>query len=500
MIVASHPPNGGLREFSSALVSISMSVPRLHLGRALILGVAAPLTTGILIAISISLNFSAHFAFAREGEFDRALARANAVTSWLQQSGPVLGRVLLLVAALWVGRRAVHQLEAVALLLGSCLGTFPFVIWMGGGSATLLASALIDAAVIALGTSLGRRGLIADQALAAATKSIRSAASLHEIAVALATFVGGRAVLLVDDGEHWRSVADSDGETIELERLAISDEDEARWLPPQATLAPALCIQLILDHRPMGFLLLAARRLRARRRTLTQSLAAQVSLAWHRLELLDEARRAALARERERVSHEIHDTLAQDLISAIMHMETAEQQLESGRGDAGASLGRAETIVRRCLQQARDLVWSSWRSRAAGSSLAASLRLVSERWAHDNDIAVQCQTVGGEAAIAARTESLLLSAAREALANVRKHAHARAVNMTLSYIDGMVALDVQDDGRGFDAAQPTEESGGFGLAALRERAERIGGRLIVESRIGEGTVLSIQIPRQENGG
>ena len=479
-----------------------MSVPRLHLGRALLLGVAAPMTTGILIAISISLNFSAHFAFAREGEFDRALARANAVTSWLQQSGPVLGRVLLLVAALWVGRRALHKLEAVALLVGSCLGTFPFVIWMGGGSATLLASALVDAAVIALGTSIGRRRLIADQALAAATKSIRSAASLHEIAAALATFVGGRAVLLVDDGEHWRSVADSDGETIELERLAISDDDEARWLPPQATLAPALCIQLILDHRPMGFLLLAtrpARRLRARRRALTQSLSAQVSLAWHRLELLDEARSAALARERERVSHEIHDTLAQDLISAIMHMETAEQQLESGRGDAGASLGQAEAIVRRCLQQARDLVWSSWRSRAAGTSLAASLRLVTERWAQDNDIAVRCQTVGGEEELSAHAESLLLSAAREALANVRKHARAHAVNMTLSYIDGMVALDVQDDGHGFDAARPADDSSGFGLAALRERAERIGGRLVVESRIGEGTVLSIQIPRQENG-
>jgi signal transduction histidine kinase len=388
----------------------------------------------------------------------------------------------------------------------------PFVVMFAeGGPLTVLAATLIDGVVIVGGMAIGRRALMAEQAHAAATKSIRCATSLRQIAVALADFVGGtaRAVLLVDDGERWHAAADSRGEGLELDLSAFTVgelEGDGRMLASgkhgALEHAPALCVHLLSDSGSMGVLLVAARparRLRARRRVLAQSLAAQVSLAWHRLQLMEEAQRAALARERERVSHEIHDTLAQDLISAIMHLETAEQQLMSGRGDAAASMQKSEAIVRRCLSQARDLVWSSWRSRAAGPGIAASLQHGIERWSQDNDIAVRCRTVGDEFELSSGAESLLLSTAREALANVRKHAGAREVNVTLSYINRMVALDVQDDGVGFDPKAEVGGDGGFGLAALRERAVRLGGQLVVESSIGEGTVLSVQIPRQESG-
>ena len=94
-------------------------------------------------------------------------------------------------------------------------------------------------------------------------------------------------------------------------------------------------------------------------------------------------------------------------------------------------------------------------------------------------------------------EVTLLRALQEALSNVRKHAQASQVAVTLSYIDDLVVLDVQDDGTGFEltqtpsAAQPVD---GFGLTAMRERVEHLGGTLLVESAPGEGTTLVIEIP------
>jgi signal transduction histidine kinase len=89
-----------------------------------------------------------------------------------------------------------------------------------------------------------------------------------------------------------------------------------------------------------------------------------------------------------------------------------------------------------------------------------------------------------------------LRTAQEALANVARHANASRVGVTLSYMDGQVALDVRDDGRGFDPAEPPVErtDGGFGLIAMRQRIEDLAGELQVESEPGGGTGISAIMP------
>ncbi len=91
------------------------------------------------------------------------------------------------------------------------------------------------------------------------------------------------------------------------------------------------------------------------------------------------------------------------------------------------------------------------------------------------------------------TEVTLLRAAQEALSNVHKHARAGKVDLTLSYMDDLIVLDVQDDGAGFGPAAP-DDGGGFGLRAMRERVEQLGGRLLVESTAGAGTTLVVELP------
>jgi signal transduction histidine kinase len=92
-------------------------------------------------------------------------------------------------------------------------------------------------------------------------------------------------------------------------------------------------------------------------------------------------------------------------------------------------------------------------------------------------------------------ERNLLRIFQEALANAVKHAHARTVDVELRYAPDSLALRVRDDGRGFDPESLSPAgSGHYGLIGMRERAERIGGRLTLNSRPGEGTEMLVEVP------
>ena len=93
-------------------------------------------------------------------------------------------------------------------------------------------------------------------------------------------------------------------------------------------------------------------------------------------------------------------------------------------------------------------------------------------------------------------EVALLRTAQEALANVAKHAGASRAGLTLSYMGDVVALDVRDDGVGFEVRRiaPTGRGAGFGLTAMRQRVGRVAGTLAIESEPGGGTAISARVP------
>jgi signal transduction histidine kinase len=88
-------------------------------------------------------------------------------------------------------------------------------------------------------------------------------------------------------------------------------------------------------------------------------------------------------------------------------------------------------------------------------------------------------------------EVALLRAAQESLTNVARHAEAARVGLTLSYLADLVTLDVRDDGTGFDPALPAV---GYGLAAMRDRVDRLSGTMAVESEPGGGTAIYVAVP------
>jgi signal transduction histidine kinase len=119
-------------------------------------------------------------------------------------------------------------------------------------------------------------------------------------------------------------------------------------------------------------------------------------------------------------------------------------------------------------------------------------------------VAAVLTTTGDARPMHPDVEVTLLRAAQEALTNVAKHAKASRVGLTLSYMEDLVTLDVRDDGVGFSPSNGKRVNGstggGFGLTGMRQRVQRLAGRLEIESEPGGGTAVSATVPAIPAGG
>jgi signal transduction histidine kinase len=113
----------------------------------------------------------------------------------------------------------------------------------------------------------------------------------------------------------------------------------------------------------------------------------------------------------------------------------------------------------------------------------------------DSGVHPAVKVTGKARSLPPNVESNLLRIGQEAAANALKHAHAKSLNITLLYEAHCVRLCIEDDGRGFEMKQiPGHDLGHFGLLGMRERTEKIGGRLEVSSTPGEGTRVEATVP------
>jgi signal transduction histidine kinase len=206
-------------------------------------------------------------------------------------------------------------------------------------------------------------------------------------------------------------------------------------------------------------------------------------------------REAGILQERQRLAREIHDTLAQGLISIIIHLEAADQAFESNAGSLQHHLEQARRTARTNLGEARRVVQDLRPEVLDTSTLPDAIRRVVAAWMESNGIEASTYVTGAVVPLPAETEVTLLRVVQEALANVTKHAHAHTANVTLSYMPDRVLLDVQDDGDGLQEASSVPLfSAGFGLQSMRERVANLSGSLLIESESGEGTTLVVQVP------
>ncbi|MEV6165666.1 sensor histidine kinase [Streptomyces sp. NPDC052052] len=215
-----------------------------------------------------------------------------------------------------------------------------------------------------------------------------------------------------------------------------------------------------------------------------------------RAELAEAERTAGTLAERERLAREIHDTLAQGLSSIQLLLRAAERTLPSD-APATAHVRRAREAAQDNLAEARRFVRALTPPDLEHGSLAAALARLASRTTAPG-LMVKFAISGSPVELPTPYEVALLRTAQSALANTVRHAAAGRAELTLSFMDTSVSLDVVDDGRGFvpgrGPAATDDDAGGFGLPAMRARARSLGGTLSVESAPGEGTAVALTLP------
>ena len=286
------------------------------------------------------------------------------------------------------------------------------------------------------------------------------------------------------------------------EPLAIEDVSQAA--PPANQIAAAEGIRSVLSlpirigdeiYGVFGLNYLQPRRFNQDDRRFFTALAQRAAMAIRNARQFEQAEETAAREERQRLSRELHDSVIQMLYSLTLFAEAG--RLQSSLGDMDLVKSHLTQIAetgQQALKEMRLLVYQLRPIELAQGGLAQALRQRLD--AVERRAGLQVVFNAEELPpMDTSQEDALFRIAQEALNNSLKHSGAARVSVQLRSEDGQVSLVVADDGRGFEVA-PAAQSGGLGLTSMRERTEKLGGRLTIQSAPEHGARLTVQVPVQ----
>ncbi len=227
---------------------------------------------------------------------------------------------------------------------------------------------------------------------------------------------------------------------------------------------------------------------------LIELLAAHAAIAITNARLLEHSRELSTLSERNRLALELHDAVSQKLFSLVLTAEAAGTLLERDTVAARAQVERLGRLAREALDELRALVLELRPPDLERDGLGGTLRKHVEVLRSPHGAGVECD-VDATLTLGAEADREVLRVAQEALHNALRHAGAARVVVALHEREGRIALEVRDDGVGFDPDDPDLRSRHLGLTSMEERAARLGGALSIRSSPGEGTAVVLEIPR-----
>lgn len=210
-------------------------------------------------------------------------------------------------------------------------------------------------------------------------------------------------------------------------------------------------------------------------------------------EIAELSEQQGAAAERERIAREMHDTLAQGFTSIVTLGHAVQGELEADPESARRHVELMTETAQENLQESRRIIAALTPGRLADSTLDQALARVAARFGDETGVRVGFTVEGTPRPASPAVEVVVLRVFQEALANVRKHAGAGAVEASLAYEPAAVRLEVRDDGRGFDPAAPRD---GFGIDGMASRVREAGGVFELVSAAGRGTRVAVVLPAE----
>ncbi len=198
-------------------------------------------------------------------------------------------------------------------------------------------------------------------------------------------------------------------------------------------------------------------------------------------------------RERERLSRELHDGIGQSLLAVKLSLDMIEI---NGDGRATVKCADVSAIKRelvKIIDEVRDVAAALRPSVFDRLNLSETIRDDVKRLERTSGIRITIDTSDvGELSTQAKHNAYRIY--QESMTNILKHASATSVKINLAVQGNLLALEITDDGKGFDAAQIDREGSGLGLAIMRERAALLGGTLVIRTAPGSGTSILAEVP------
>lgn len=224
---------------------------------------------------------------------------------------------------------------------------------------------------------------------------------------------------------------------------------------------------------------------------LALAIASQVAVALENARLYQRTQTLAALEERQKLARELHDSVSQALYGIQLGARTARELLESDPAHAAEPLDYVGSLAEAGMIEMHALIFELRPESLEMEGLVAALRKQSAMMQARHNIEVREQ-LDEEPELPLEAKEALYRIAQEAMHNTLKHARATRIDLRLERTDAGIALDVRDNGSGFDASGAFP--GHLGLRSMRERVKRLSGTLALESAPGQGTHVHVLVP------
>ena len=260
-----------------------------------------------------------------------------------------------------------------------------------------------------------------------------------------------------------------------------------------------VCIPITTKGTALGTLGLAARQARELSRqdiNLLETIGHQIGVAVENARLYEEIERLAIIEERSRIGMDLHDGVIQSIYAVGLTLETIRLILRDEPDQALSLLDTAVEGLNDAIRDIRNFILDLRPRNYEGDARSGLNRLVREFQANTmTEVEVDVSESLSASLPASYSRAIILTA-QEALANVARHAKADMVWLKLIHQEGMIRLEVTDDGTGFDP-ELRSKSVGHGLANMESRAQELGGSFVVDSQPGQGTHIRLALPMKD---